>query len=180
MAVKAINDTAGPDGLVPTLLVFGTYPRISYSSPPTPSSVQRAKAIQKAMHEISQIYAKRQVNDALSQRNGPQNHMLIDVAIGSEVLVWRTHLKKWTGPFKLLSIENQTCTVDLPYGPTKFRSTIVKPYRTLDTANENNDQKTIGAIDESELPETPTADASDSVPRRNPVRQRQIPSRYQN
>jgi hypothetical protein len=32
MAVKAVNDTAGPDGLVPTLLVFGTFPRISQSS----------------------------------------------------------------------------------------------------------------------------------------------------
>ena len=26
MAVKAVNDTAGPNGLVPTLLVFGAYP----------------------------------------------------------------------------------------------------------------------------------------------------------
>ena len=26
MAVKATNDTAGPDGLVPTLFVFGAYP----------------------------------------------------------------------------------------------------------------------------------------------------------
>ncbi|KAF1934529.1 hypothetical protein EJ02DRAFT_471813, partial [Clathrospora elynae] len=37
MAVKAVNDTAGPDGLVPTLLVFGAYPRISMDSPPSPS-----------------------------------------------------------------------------------------------------------------------------------------------
>ena len=29
MAVKAVNNTAGPDGLVPTLLVYGAYPRIS-------------------------------------------------------------------------------------------------------------------------------------------------------
>ena len=33
MAVKAVNDTAGPDGLVPALLVFGTYPRLSEASP---------------------------------------------------------------------------------------------------------------------------------------------------
>ena len=26
IAVKAINNSAGPDGLIPTLLVFGTYP----------------------------------------------------------------------------------------------------------------------------------------------------------
>ena len=29
MAVKAVNDTASPDGLVPTLLVYGAYLRIS-------------------------------------------------------------------------------------------------------------------------------------------------------
>ncbi|KAF7579221.1 hypothetical protein PtrM4_034610 [Pyrenophora tritici-repentis] len=34
MAVKAVNDTAGPDGLVPTLLVFGAYPRMTTESPP--------------------------------------------------------------------------------------------------------------------------------------------------
>ncbi|KAI0996878.1 hypothetical protein K3495_g11307 [Podosphaera aphanis] len=29
MTVKAVNDIAGPDGLVPTLLVFGAYPRMT-------------------------------------------------------------------------------------------------------------------------------------------------------
>ena len=29
MAVKAVNDMAGPDGLIPTLLVFGLYPRMT-------------------------------------------------------------------------------------------------------------------------------------------------------
>jgi hypothetical protein len=33
MAVKALNDTAGPNGLVLTLLVFGVYPRINNDSP---------------------------------------------------------------------------------------------------------------------------------------------------
>jgi hypothetical protein len=35
MAVKAINNTAGPNGLVPTLLVYRAYPRISKLDPPT-------------------------------------------------------------------------------------------------------------------------------------------------
>jgi hypothetical protein len=29
IAFKAINDTTGPDGLVPTLLAFGAYPQIT-------------------------------------------------------------------------------------------------------------------------------------------------------
>jgi hypothetical protein len=32
MIVKAVNDTAGPDGLIPILLVFGAYSRISHNS----------------------------------------------------------------------------------------------------------------------------------------------------
>jgi hypothetical protein len=29
MAVKAVNNTAGPDGLVPTLLVFGAFSQMT-------------------------------------------------------------------------------------------------------------------------------------------------------
>jgi hypothetical protein len=36
MAFKAINDTAGLGGLVPTLLVFGAYPRIVKLDAPSP------------------------------------------------------------------------------------------------------------------------------------------------
>jgi hypothetical protein len=59
MAVKAVNDTAGLDGLVPTLLVFGAYPRINVLDPPAPSITQRATAIQKAIAEIVKLKAQR-------------------------------------------------------------------------------------------------------------------------
>jgi len=39
MAVKVINDTASPNGLVLTLLVYGTYLRIGKLDPPTPSII---------------------------------------------------------------------------------------------------------------------------------------------
>ena len=45
MAVKAINNTAGPDGLVPTLLVYGAYLRISNLDPPTLSIIKQAAII---------------------------------------------------------------------------------------------------------------------------------------
>ena len=45
MAVKAINDTARLDGLVPILLVFGAYPRLTNSDPPLPGILKRAEAI---------------------------------------------------------------------------------------------------------------------------------------
>ncbi|KAK1917075.1 hypothetical protein P3342_001657 [Pyrenophora teres f. teres] len=63
MAVKAVNDTAGPDGLVPTLLVFGAYPRMTTESPPAPSMVRRSEAIQKATKALRKLTAERQVAD---------------------------------------------------------------------------------------------------------------------
>ena len=39
MAIKAVNDTAGPNGLVPTLLVYGAYLKISKLDDPTPSII---------------------------------------------------------------------------------------------------------------------------------------------
>ncbi|KAI0992762.1 hypothetical protein K3495_g15423, partial [Podosphaera aphanis] len=61
LAVKAVNDSAGYDGLVPTLLVFGTYPRLASTDIPSLSTAQRAKAIKLAMTEVAKLRAKRQV-----------------------------------------------------------------------------------------------------------------------
>ena len=58
MAVKAINDTAGPNGLVLILLVFGAYPRMTSADPLLPSIVKRSKAIQDAMRELRSIQAR--------------------------------------------------------------------------------------------------------------------------
>ena len=40
MAVKAVNDTAGPDGLILTLLVYGAYPKINNLDPLAPSIIE--------------------------------------------------------------------------------------------------------------------------------------------
>jgi hypothetical protein len=132
MAVKAINDTAGPNGLVPTLLVFGAYPRMSNLDPPAPSITERAVAIHKAMDEITKIRAQMQVKEGLGQRNGPDTSAIHDAPLNSDVLVWREgntgQSGKWTGPFKLLGIDRETCRVQLPRGPAEFRTTVVKPF----------------------------------------------------
>ena len=45
MAVKAINNTAGPNRLVPTLLVYRTYLRIGKLDFPAPFIIDRAAII---------------------------------------------------------------------------------------------------------------------------------------
>ena len=55
MAVKAINNTASPNRLVPTLLVYGVYPRIGKLDPPAPSITDRAAVIQKVITKIVKL-----------------------------------------------------------------------------------------------------------------------------
>ena len=87
MAVKAINNTASLDGLVPTLLVYGAYLRISNLDPPTPSITERAAIIWKAMAEIVKLRAKQAVNNALYYCNGPNITLVYNLPLNSKVLI---------------------------------------------------------------------------------------------
>ena len=55
MAVKAVNNTTSPDRLVPTLLVYRAYLKISKLDPPTLSIIEQAAAIQKAKAKIVKL-----------------------------------------------------------------------------------------------------------------------------
>ncbi|OXV09105.1 hypothetical protein Egran_03132, partial [Elaphomyces granulatus] len=186
MAVKAVNDTAGPNGLVPTLLVFGAYPRMAKLDPPAPSIAVRSKAIEKAMAEVSKLRINRQITDALRQRNGPQTDRIHELPINSRVWVWREN-RGWTGPHTLLSTEGETCNVQLPSGPVRFRTTVVKPY--VDGVGDDGEFQGIDEIqhegqEESAQEPERTGQDSDETQlqsnqiRRNPIRQRRMPERY--
>jgi hypothetical protein len=129
MAVKAINDSAGPDGIVPTLLVFGAYPRLTEMDPPSSLVTKRAEAICAATKKVRRLYTERRVKDALTMRNGPDTKKTLDLPLQSDVRVWRKK-EGWTGPYKLLATKEETCTIDMPQGPAKFRLTAVKLYFT--------------------------------------------------
>jgi hypothetical protein len=67
IAIKAVNNTAGPDGLIPTLLVFSTYSQMTTTDTLSLMVTEHSKAIIKAIKQIAELYAKRQVTDALRQ-----------------------------------------------------------------------------------------------------------------
>ena len=52
MAFKAINDIVGPNGLVPTLLVYSALSQIVEYNTPSPTITQRSTALKKAIIEI--------------------------------------------------------------------------------------------------------------------------------
>ena len=87
MAVKAINNTTSPDRLVPTLLVYRAYLRISNLDPPAPSIIEQATTIQKAIAKIVKLRAKQTVNNALYYYNGPNITLVYNLLLNSKVLI---------------------------------------------------------------------------------------------
>jgi hypothetical protein len=87
MTIKAINNSARPDSIVPTLLVFGAYLCITRDSPPSPSITEQAEAIHKAMKEVRRLYAEQQVNNALAIKNRPNTKPVLTLPLQSDVQV---------------------------------------------------------------------------------------------
>jgi hypothetical protein len=129
IVVKAVNDTADPDGLIPILLIFRAYSRIFHNSPPSPTITKRAEAIRKTMAEMRKLTASRQVSAALNARNGPDPVARdpMKLPLQSEMRVWREN-KRCQSPYKMLAHEGHNVTLKLPNGSTNFRLTMVAPY----------------------------------------------------
>jgi hypothetical protein len=58
MAFKAINNSIGPNSLIPTLLVFRAYLYIVKSNTPNPIVVKQAAALKKAIKEVKKLKTK--------------------------------------------------------------------------------------------------------------------------
>jgi ABC-type hemin transport system substrate-binding protein len=89
IAIKTVNNTAGPNSLIPTLLVFSTYLRITTINTLSLTVTKHSKAITKAIKQIAELYAKKQVTDVLRQRNRPNISNTLDVLISKDVLVYK-------------------------------------------------------------------------------------------
>ena len=180
MAVKAVNNTTGLNGLVSTLLVYRAYPRISNLDPPALSITEQVAAIQKAMAEIVKLQAKQTVNNALHYCNRPNTTLVHDLPLNSEVLIWRES-GNWNGPYRLLAIENETCCVQLPSGPTSFRSTTVKPYfRSEDTYDIKPDKREV-LLPTLEVPQEPTeltTKCGQGRPQKHPANENLVTENY--
>ena len=88
------------------------------------------------MKLVAELYAKRQISDALNQRNRLNVEEKLDMAIRDKVLVQREN-KGWAGPYTLLLINGNTYNIDLPSRTTSFQITLVKKYYI--DYNQNNE-----------------------------------------
>ena len=89
MAVKAINDLTGPNKIIPTLLVFSVYPRLTKIDPLFLSVTKRTEAIYITTKEVHCLHAKRQVKDILTIYNSPNTKIILNLPLQSNICMWR-------------------------------------------------------------------------------------------
>ena len=128
------------------------------------------------MAEIQKLRAERQIIEALNMRNGLNTTAIHDLPPNSPVLVWREgntgQSGHWDGPFDLLTIEGETCTIKLSSGPTTFRSTVVKPYLQDPQDPQEPEPSTQSPVEATPEPERP---AAADTPKRGRGRPRKYP-----
>ena len=151
-----MNSFVGPNGLTPTLLLFGHHPRNplpNLSSLPSPQR-ELFEAMEVARKEMVTITAQRRVSQALKHR-GPMapKH---PYEFGEKVRVYRETSKEFEGPFTVHSYDNRK-TVYVDTGTERspriqpFSISSVKPYRIED---EETQREVEGENLEEKVPET--------------------------
>lgn len=110
LAVKAANDTLGPEGHVPSKLVYGVDPAFPVVNAKHPKQRERMAALQTARREMSTIAAELRVRQALRSKLPPATRY--DIKPGDDVLVYREKEKEWLGPHRVTKIFEKEVYVD--------------------------------------------------------------------
>ena len=128
LSVKSMNDTLGPEGFVPSALVFGEYPQVHTKSENPQQRLdllQRSQLATTARNECQGIMAKMKVNRALRHKTSSASKTVHE--IGSKVLVWRekvhaNRIEEWIGPYTVVDVNldaKQLYVRDTTVGPAR-------------------------------------------------------------
>ena len=110
LAVKASNDTLGPDGYVPSRLVYGVDPALPVVNARHPAQRERMEALDTAKREMATITAENRIKQALRSKLPPATRY--DIQPGDNVLVYREKEKEWMGPHRVARICKKEVFVD--------------------------------------------------------------------
>ncbi|OSX76619.1 hypothetical protein BU14_0183s0011 [Porphyra umbilicalis] len=141
MAVAAMNQTAGPRGLVPTLLVFGVLPRTPITPLPLPVQRERMEAMATARKEMAAQVAKARVAAALTSSVPAATGRVLKS--GEQVLVYREPpVHEWFGPHTVIAQQDKVVWLAIDGHLRQFAVDKVKPYLTSTPAHADEETKT--------------------------------------
>ena len=122
-----MNDTMNPEGLVPSLLVFGTLPRFYPVNTVLPEQQERMRALEMARAEMATISAALRLQKALLA-NIPAA-CAQSYKIGQKVMIFREgQHPPWTGPYHVTNVTNKQNFIDRDGKEVQHSISQVKPY----------------------------------------------------
>ena len=146
LVFKATNDTLGPEGIVPSALVFREFPSLrSFQGPviPRPSPAERASAAQNARRLMAKYLAQSSVKRAMHHQTPQAADRTYQP--GDEVLIWRENIDEnrigqCLGPYKVISFDASARIVlvqkEINYPYERYSIMQVKPFlRPIEYAN---------------------------------------------
>ena len=105
ISVKAMNDTMGPKGLVPSYLIFGWILRFPAVDSTLQDQATRMDALSAARRKMVTISADQRIRTALASRV-PRNADL-KIGVGDKVRAFRETDKRFTGPFPVIRVDSE-------------------------------------------------------------------------
>lgn len=100
LSVKALNDTAGPEGLVPSLLVFGVIPSLGNTEANLVDQERRFRAMHLAPAEAAKITAEERIRIALRSNVPPSAKY--DLQSGQSVMAYSEKKREWISDLKVV------------------------------------------------------------------------------
>lgn len=136
LSVKSINDTLGPEGFVPSSLVFGEFPQVytkSESKKNRPTNLERSRMVNYAREEMEKIMSEIRIKRALHHSVPPCSENTYTA--NDKVLVWRekvvsNRIGEWMGPYTVRRFDanKKLVYVNISDKEVPFNTSQVKNY----------------------------------------------------
>ena len=123
LATKAMNDTLGPEGHVPSSLVIGEFPTLrTFEGPlvPKPTLAECVEAAQEARRYMAKHLAQVRIKGALNHHTPPATKC--NYQPGDKLLIWRekqveNRIGQWVGPYVVVSTDGVSRIVFVQMNP---------------------------------------------------------------
>lgn len=100
LSIKAINDTCGPSGIYPSMIVYVIQPAVPALNREIPTHTERMESLVNAQREMATIHAENRIQRALNSKILPDNKYRFEV--GDSVRVYREQIRRWEGRFTII------------------------------------------------------------------------------
>lgn len=127
MLLRVLKNSVRSNNLMLKFYVFSTYLTITKINLHLLIITQQTMDIRKIIEDIWHINVQWQVHNKLNTRNRPSPSKIFALFVNSLVFIYKES-RLWTYLYKLLSIKEEFASINLLSWPTKFRTTIIRPY----------------------------------------------------